>query len=148
MPFLRVVFKRSREKSNRKKQRNSNTLMWQKTVYLKILFQKIFEITTRSSLASLTAWNSSLCWRFLAYLIVLWQLQKYEKWGHQLRVQESHTLNSSFDPSRSPYMIGPVIWQVNELGYHNLSTAVQMLCWGASERHWYNMEEPYPAGTT
>ena len=35
MPFLRVMVKRSREKSNGKKQRSSNTLLWEKTAYLK-----------------------------------------------------------------------------------------------------------------
>ena len=35
------------------------------------------------------AWNSSRYGRFLASLIALWQLQKCEKRGLQLRVRES-----------------------------------------------------------
>ena len=45
--FLRVTVKRSREKNNSKKQRNSSMLLWQKTVYLKVLLQKMFEITAK-----------------------------------------------------------------------------------------------------
>ena len=48
------MVKRSRENSNRKKQRNSSTLLWQKTVYLTVLLQKVFEKTTRSNPASMT----------------------------------------------------------------------------------------------
>ena len=45
--------KEAEEKTNRKKQRNSNTLLCQKTIDLKVLLQKVTEIMTRSSAASL-----------------------------------------------------------------------------------------------
>ena len=53
LTFLRVTVERSREKRNSKKQGNSSVLLYQKTVYLKVL-QKVFEITTKSSSANLT----------------------------------------------------------------------------------------------
>ena len=49
-----AVVKRRREKRNRKKQRNSSMLFLQKTVYLKVLQQKVFKIKIRNSSASLT----------------------------------------------------------------------------------------------
>ena len=48
------MVKRSRGKSNRNKQRYSSTLLCEKTTYSKVLLQVMFEITTKSSLASLT----------------------------------------------------------------------------------------------
>ena len=41
--------KEAEEKSNRKKQRNTSTWLWQKTIYLNILLQKMFLITTENS---------------------------------------------------------------------------------------------------
>ena len=49
MLFLQVMVKEADEKSNTTKQRNSSSLLLQKTIYLKVLLQKVFEITTRSS---------------------------------------------------------------------------------------------------
>ena len=54
MELFRIILKRSREKSNRKKQRNSSTLLWKKTVCWKILLKKMLKITTKNSPASLT----------------------------------------------------------------------------------------------
>ena len=54
IPFLCVMVKSSKEKSNRKKQKNSDMLLWQKTIYLKVLLQKVFNIATKNSLANLT----------------------------------------------------------------------------------------------
>ena len=51
MSFLRE----EEEKSNREKQTSSSTLLGQKTIYFKVLLQKVFEITTESNPASLTA---------------------------------------------------------------------------------------------
>ena len=45
--------KEAEENSNRKKQRKGSTLLWLKTIYLNVLLQKVFEITIRSSPASL-----------------------------------------------------------------------------------------------
>ena len=52
MSSLRVMFKRGRE---RKKQRNSSTLLRLKTFYLKVLLQKTFKITIENSTAKLIA---------------------------------------------------------------------------------------------
>ena len=53
--FYELQLKDAGKKINKKKMRNSNKLMWQKTFYLKVLLQTVFKITTKSSLASLTA---------------------------------------------------------------------------------------------
>ena len=55
LTFVGIMIKRSREKSNKKKKRNSSMLLWRKTIYLKVLLQKVFEIMTKSSPISLTA---------------------------------------------------------------------------------------------
>ena len=55
IPVLLVMVKRSKKKRDRKKQRSSTTLLRQKTVYLKVFLQKVFEITTERSPAKLTA---------------------------------------------------------------------------------------------
>ena len=45
--------KEAEEKSNVKKQKNSSTLLRQKTKYIKVLLQKVFECTSKSHPASL-----------------------------------------------------------------------------------------------
>ena len=52
---MRVMVKKRGGKSKREKQRNSSTLLRQKTIYLKVLLQKVFKITTERSPGSLTA---------------------------------------------------------------------------------------------
>ena len=50
-----VKVKRSRGKKQQEETRNISMLLWQETIYLKVLQQKVFQITTESSLPSLTA---------------------------------------------------------------------------------------------
>ena len=110
--FCELRLKEAEIKST-ERSRETAMLMWQKTIYLKVFLQKVFEITIRSSPARLKAAS-----RGIPHDVDIPGLSNsygsYRNTSSEVFNWVYGRLNSSFDPSRrNPYIIDLAIWQTH-----------------------------------
>ena len=101
---MKRVTERNREAATRKYDRKQFFERFYYKSYLELRPDIIRQACQRRHTEFLTLWEIHV----ISDNFMAWQLPKYEQRNLQLRVQECHRPNISFDPSkRNPCMVGP-----------------------------------------